>query len=142
MLPEGNECLAECGGSAPIAGSGRAYKSVFAKRPLRRDAHRARVLLMGNEEWRRKRRAAARRGRAPAMNGCYRARREGGPPTSEPREEPLQVLQLDRRAGGLAQTPTQLLQDLTRPLYVDLVGDLDARRGIGAIGPLRRPAHR
>src|SRR5581483_1586341 len=57
-------------------------------------------------------------------------------------EQALQILELERLARGLAQPPPQLLEDLARPLDVDLIGHLDADTGVGPLGALRRTPHR
>ena len=52
---------------------------------------------------------------------------------SEPAQQALDVIQFNRRTRLLSQSTAQLLEDLTRTLHVDFLGDLDAGAEIGTL---------
>src|SRR5262245_44635916 len=68
---------------------------------------------------------------------AHNAPRGAGAPRSEPLQQPLQILKLHRRPAGLTQSAAQLLEDLPRPLHVDLVWYLHRAAHIRTVGLLR-----
>src|SRR5262249_49294757 len=56
-------------------------------------------------------------------------------------QQPLDIVELELRAEGLAEAPAQLLEDAPRALHVDLAWHLD-RGVVAVIAPAERPAER
>lgn len=59
---------------------------------------------------------------------------------SKAAEQPLDIIEFQRRPGLFAEPPPQLFQNLACPLHIDLIGNFYGIAEIGAFRPLR-PAH-
>src|SRR4051794_14841815 len=56
-------------------------------------------------------------------------------------QQPLDVIELDLRTGGIGQAPAQLFQNPAHPLHVHLAGNFD-RVVVAELTPVQRPAKR
>src|SRR5690606_20206404 len=72
--------------------------------------------------------------RPAKVKSCARSK-----PSSEPAQKAFDVIEFKERPCGLAEPPTQFLENFAGPLDVDLVGDLDRGAEVRAFGALRPP---